>query len=78
MTDAEIKERVIILINKIRPFILNDGGNLEFVNFENGIVYIRMMGACKDCDMLDITLKNGIEEIIINDIPDVKEVRNID
>ena len=57
---------------------MNDGGNLEFVKYEDNIVYVRMMGACKDCDMMDITLKEGIEEIIINEIPEVKEVRNID
>ena len=66
------------LIDKIRPFLINDGGNLEFVKYSDNIVYVRMLGACKDCAMMDITLKEGIEELIINEIPEVKEVRNVE
>ena len=73
-----IIDKVKVLIDKLRPFLINDGGNLEFVKLENDIVYVRMMGACKDCEMMDITLKEGIEEIIISEIPEIKEVRNID
>lgn len=73
-----IIDKVKVLIDKLRPFLINDGGNLEFVKLENDIVYVRMMGACKDCEMMDVTLKEGIEEIIISEIPEIKEVRNID
>ncbi|MBQ3511852.1 MAG: NifU family protein [Bacilli bacterium] len=73
-----IVEKVKVLIDKLRPFLINDGGNLEFVKLEDDIVYVRMMGACKDCEMMDITLKEGIEEIIVSEIPEIKEVRNID
>ena len=76
LTDIEI--RIKTIIDKIRPFLVNDGGNLEFIKYENNIVYVKLMGACADCSMMDITLKDGIEEIIINEIPEVKEVRNID
>ena len=62
----------------MRPFLISDGGNLEYIKFEEGIVYVRLTGACKDCSMIDITLKDGIEEMIVNEIPEVKEVRNID
>ena len=74
----EVVDKIILLVDKLKPFLMNDGGNLEFVKYEDNIVYVRMMGACKDCDMMDITLKEGIEERIINEIPEVKEVRNID
>ena len=76
MNDIELKIKMII--DKIRPFLISDGGNLEFVKYENNVVYVRLMGACADCSMMDITLKDGIEEIIINEIPEVKEVKNID
>ena len=76
MNDSII-EQIVDLIEKIRPFLVNDGGNLEFVKYEDNIVYIRLLGACKDCAMMDVTLKEGIEEIIINEIPEVKEVVNI-
>ena len=75
-TDTEIK--ILALLDKIRPFLISDGGNLEFIKYEDNIVYVRMSGACKDCPMIDVTLKDGIEEMIINEIPEVKEVRNID
>lgn len=78
MNDENIINKITDLIDKLRPFLLSDGGNLEFVKFEDGIVYVRMMGACKDCEMMNITLKDGIEEIIISEIPEVKEVKNID
>lgn len=78
MKDENIELRIRAIIDKVRPFLLNDGGNLEFVKFEDGIVYVKLLGACEDCPMLDVTLKDGIEELIINEIPEVKEVRNID
>ena len=78
MEEENIKLQIIALIDKIRPFLVNDGGNLEFIKYEDNIVYVKLLGACKDCIAMDITLKDGIEEMIINEIPEVKEVRNID
>ena len=78
MEKEEIELKILALIDKIRPFLINDGGNLEFVKYEDNIVYVRLTGACKDCAMIDITLKDGIEDLIVNEIPEVKEVRNID
>lgn len=74
---SEIELKIKTIIDKIRPFLINDGGNLEFIKYEKNVVYVRLMGACAECSMMDITLKDGIEEIIINEIPEVKEVRNI-
>lgn len=72
------KEEIIIdIIDNIRPYILNDGGNIEFVKYENNIVYIKMMGACANCNMLDLTLKEGIEAAIKSEVPEVKEIVNI-
>ena len=78
MEKKEIELKILAIIDKIRPFLINDGGNLEFIKYEDNIVYVQLTGACKDCSMIDITLKDGIEELIINEIPEVKEVRNID
>ena len=64
------------IINKIRPFLINDGGNIEFVKYENNIVFVKLLGACAECNMMDITLKDGIEQLIINEIPEVKAVIN--
>lgn len=74
----EEKEKIIDIIDRLRPFLINDGGNLEFVKYEDNIVYIKMLGACANCQMLDLTLKDGIEAMIKEEVPEVKEVRNVD
>ena len=78
MNNEDVKLRIIAIIDKLRPFLISDGGNLEFVKYEDNILYVRLMGACRDCPMMDVTLKDGIEEMIINEIPEVKEVKNVD
>lgn len=77
MKKSEIELKIISLLDKIRPFLISDGGNIEFIKYENNIVYVKLTGACQDCAMIDITLKDGIEEMIITEIPEVKEVINI-
>ena len=62
------------IIDKLRPFLINDGGNIEYIKYEDNIVYIRMMGACANCQMLDLTLIDGIEAAIMNEVPEVKAV----
>lgn len=72
-----VEERIKEIINKLKPFLINDGGNIDFIKYEDNIVYIKMMGACANCDMLDLTLKEGIETSIISEIPEVKGVINV-
>ena len=71
------EEKVKEIIDSLRPFLINDGGDIEFVKIEDNIVYIRMTGACANCQMLDTTLKDGIEAAIINEVPSITEVVNI-
>lgn len=71
-------DKIMEIINKLRPFLINDGGDLEFVKYEDNIVYIRLMGACANCQMIDITLKDGIAAAIMDEVPQVKDVINID
>lgn len=78
MKKNETELKIISIIDRLRPFLIGDGGNIEFVKYEDNIVYVKLLGACKDCSFIDITLKEGIEEIIINEVPEVKEVINID
>lgn len=72
------EDKILEIINKIRPFLINDGGNLEFIKFEDGIVYIKMLGACSHCSMIDVTLKEGIESMLINEVPEVLGVVKVD
>ena len=77
MKEDNIEQRIIAIIDKIRPYLISDGGNLEFIKYEDNIVYVKLLGACADCSAIDVTLKDGIEQLIMNEIPEVKEVRNI-
>ncbi len=71
------EEKIKEILDKLRPFLISDGGDIEFVKYEDHIVYIRMMGACVNCQMIDFTLKDGIEAAIQEEIPEVLEVVNI-
>ena len=71
------EEQVIDVINRIRPYLNNDGGDLEFIRFENGIVYVRLIGAFAGCAMQDATLKDGLEALLLEEVPGVIEVRNV-
>ena len=73
----EQEKKIINIIDTLRPFLINDGGNIEFIKYENNIVYIKMMGACSNCYMLDTTLKDGIEAAIKDEVPEVKEIINV-
>lgn len=69
--------KIINVIDKIRPFLVDDGGDIEFIKYEDNIVYVKLLGACAGCSLIDVTLKEGVEQFIINEVPNVKEVRNI-
>ena len=76
MKRDEMKIRNII--EKLRPYLISDGGNIDFIKYENNIVYIKMNGACANCSMLDFTLKEGIEAAIKEEVPSVKEIINVE
>lgn len=74
----DVEKRINEEIEKLKPYLQNDGGNIEFVKYEDGIVYVKLTGACAGCSMIDVTLKEGIEEILVSEIPEVKEVVKVD
>ena len=76
-TKDVIEAEIIKILDKIRPSLNSEGGDLDFVKFEDGIVYIKMLGACIDCGALDSTLKDGIEALLVEYVPEVIEVKNI-
>lgn len=65
------------ILDKVRPFLISDGGNVEFVKYENGIVYVKLIGSCANCVYGDAEIKNTVESILTSEIPEVLEVRNI-
>lgn len=75
MDIKEKEEAVKACIEKIRPYLQHDGGDVEFVSLENDIVYVRVHGACVGCMSLEVTLKDGVEKLILDEVPEIKEVR---
>lgn len=71
----DIITKIQEVVDKIRPFILSDGGMIDFVKFEDGICYVNLSGACADCSLIDYTLKDGIKVAIMSEVPEVIEVR---
>ena len=62
-------ELIKTTLDKIRPFIQRDGGDCDFVAFKDGIVYIKMMGACAGCSLIDSTISDGIQIILMEEVP---------
>ena len=72
-----MKEKVQKAIDKIKPLLMRDGGNVELVDVIDGVVKVRLQGACAGCAMSQMTLKNGIERLIKGDVPEVKSVEAV-
>ncbi|MBM3285450.1 MAG: NifU family protein [Candidatus Aminicenantes bacterium] len=70
-----MKEKVEAVLNKVRPALMADGGNVELVDVQDdGVVKVRLTGACGGCPMSQMTLKMGIERLLKKEVPEVKEV----
>ena len=72
-----MKEKVEAALNKIRPALMADGGNVELVDVTDGVVKVRLTGACGGCPMSQMTLKMGIERHLKKEVPGVKEVVSV-
>ena len=69
-----MKEKIEAALNKVRPSLMADGGNVELVDVQDGVVKVRLVGACGGCPMSQMTLKMGIERHLKKEVPEVKEV----
>jgi Fe-S cluster biogenesis protein NfuA len=74
--DMIMREKVMEAIEKIRPMLQADGGDVELVDIQEGVVTVRLQGACAGCPMSQMTLKNGIEKILKKEIPEVVSVES--
>lgn len=72
--DEEVINKIKTVIEKLRPYLQNDGGDIEFRRYENGVVYVKLVGACSNCPMAQMTLQDGIENALINEVPEVIKV----
>ena len=71
-------EKVIKVIDKIRPYLQYDGGDIEFVKIEDDYVYVRVFGACVGCLAIDQTISGGVEALLLDEVEGVKGVRLIE
>jgi len=69
-----MREKIEAAIDRVRPALQADGGDVELVEVKDGVVSVRLTGACGGCPMATMTLRNGIERIIKEEVPEVKEV----
>lgn len=72
-TITKIKE----VLEKTRHFLQQDGGDIEFVDFKDGIVYVKMQGSCVGCSAINVTLYDGIESILLAEVPEVIGIESI-
>lgn len=71
----KVENQIIEIIEKIRPFLNNDGGDIEFVKFEDGIAYVKMLGNCSNCIYAGMDISDTIETILTSEIPEVIGVK---
>lgn len=75
MDKTEIKEKINVALEQIRPFLKDDGGDIELIEVtDDNVVKVKFLGACKECSMSPMTLKGGVEEAIKKVIPEIKDV----
>ncbi len=69
-----MRDKVEEILDRVRPSLRADGGDVELVDVKDGIVSVKLTGACSGCPMSTLTLKNGIERLLKEEISDIKEV----
>ncbi len=73
-----IKQQVEQALEKIRPFLQKDGGDIKLIDVtDDGVVKVQLVGACQGCPMSQMTLKQGVERALMKEVPGVKEVQSI-
>lgn len=74
---SPIYDQVREVLDKLRPFLIRDGGDVELLDVEDGIVRVRLLGACENCPSSTLTLKAGIERALIDNVPGVRELEQV-
>jgi len=69
-----MRDKVEEVLDMVRPMLIHDGGNVELINVSDGTVEVKLTGACAGCPMSTMTLKMGIEKLLKQEIPEIKEV----
>lgn len=72
----DMNEKINKVLDRIRPYLLNDGGDVQFVKYENGVVYVKLLGSCGACPLAASTIEDTIEAALMNEVPEVVKVVN--
>ena len=74
-----IENDIIVALSEARPFLQEDGGDVEFLRFDDktGVAEVNMTGACSTCPMAIMTLRAGIERLVLNKVPEVRRIENV-
>ena len=73
-----MEEKIKEIINDLKPYLNMDGGDIDYIKYEDGYVYVKLYGACSHCGYQDITLNDNVYEIIKEQFPEVKGVINVE
>lgn len=74
----KLEEKIKEKIDDIRVFLNIEGGDIEYIKYEEGYVYIKLLGACANCSYIDVTIKDTIENYLQEEIPEIKGVINVE
>tara|TARA_B100000989_G_scaffold221314_1_gene169038 strand:- start:1592 stop:1834 length:243 start_codon:yes stop_codon:yes gene_type:complete len=74
---SSLEKKILDALDEIRPFLLKDGGDISLESIQNSIVKVKLHGACADCEVNQMTLKNGVETTIKKYAPEIKEVKSV-
>ena len=75
--EKNIEKKIIEIIDQLRPYLNSDGGDIEFIKYEDHYVYVKLTGACSNCMYQDHTLNDGLFEYFKNEIPEIEGVINV-
>lgn len=78
MSEEETVKAIEATLEKIRPFLQRDGGDIDFIGFRDGIVYVAMVGACEGCSLAQDDISAGVEIILMEEVPGVMQVKSTD
>jgi len=74
----EQENKIKEIINQLKPFLVNDGGDIEFIKYEDGVVFVRMLGACCGCPHRNETMKGGVLAALQAEMPEIKDIINVE
>ena len=73
----EMEEKIVNIINELKPYLNSDGGDIDFVKYEDNIVYIKLKGACSGCVHRNATISNVVLSMLQEELPEIKEVKEV-